>query len=673
MDSQKSLPTSSLAYALAWKKYLQSGEINCEVIKPPIAESWKRCHEASVNPLGGECQHILESRELSRAKEEQYELFHTAMPIIHYHYQFIKGTGVVFVLTDKMGYILAILGDNPVIQDAQKIHFMDGARWTENEVGTNAIGTSLQLQQPINVTAVEHYCQKHHQWTCSAAPIFNPQGTLMGIIDLSGPSRTFHEQALGLAAAIASAVTIQLILERKARELQLIDKRFALVFNHTSDGMIEVDAHGMIKRANSVASVLMQRAETDMIGKPFEEIWKSEDLPIMTALRSNCLNYECSLPYQGIRRAYFLCGEPFSDATGHITGGIVMFKQIDKTPQIVKSKTLGGYGNASYSFADIIGNHPGILEAKHIAQLAAKGLSSVLLQGECGTGKEIFAQAIHQASPRRNGPFVAVNCGAIPKELISSELFGYDEGAFTGAKRGGKPGKFEIASGGTLFFDEIGDMPFEQQIALLRALQENKITRVGGNKEIPVDVRVICATNKHLLREVMHGRFRDDLYYRLNVITIQIPPLRERREDAMLLFTHFLRRYERLQGKEFTVEPDVFEYIQHYSWPGNIRELKSFVERLVSLSEDQTLRVINFPQEDEISEELSAPEPLESAVYVSPSADRNTRKHELARSEKQRITLTLDRQHGNVSRAAHELGMSRNTLYRKMRLYGIKN
>ncbi len=253
------------------------------------------------------------------------------MPIIQYHYQFVKDTGVVFVLTDKLGYILAILGDDPVIQDAQKIHFMDGARWTETEVGTNAIGTSLQLQQPINVTAVEHYCQKHHQWTCSAAPIFNPQGTLMGIVDISGPSRTFHEQALGLAAAIASAVTIQLIMEKKARELQLIDKRFALVFNHTSDGIIEVDAYGMIKRANSVASVLLQRTETDMIGKPFEEIWKSEDLPIMTALRSNRLNYECSLPYQGIRRAYFLCGEPFSDATGRVTGGIVMFKPIDKT------------------------------------------------------------------------------------------------------------------------------------------------------------------------------------------------------------------------------------------------------------------------------------------------------------------------------------------------------
>ncbi len=188
-----------------------------------------------------------------------------------------------------------------------------------------------------------------------------------------------------------------------------------------------------------------------MIGKPFEEIWKSEDLPIMTALRSNRLNYECSLPYQGIRRAYFLCGEPFSDATGRVTGGIVMFKPIDKTLQIVKNKTSDTYGNASYSFADIIGNHPGILDAKRIAQLAAKGISPILLQGECGTGKEIFAQAIHQASPRRNGPFVAVNCGAIPKDLISSELFGYDEGAFTGAKRGGKPGKFEIASAGRFF------------------------------------------------------------------------------------------------------------------------------------------------------------------------------------------------------------------------------
>ena len=216
-------------------------------------------------------------------------------------------------------------------------------------------------------------------------------------------------------------------------------------------------------------------------------------------------------------------------------------------------------------------------------------------------------------------------------------------------------------------------MPFEHQVALLRVLQEKKMTRIGGNREIPVDVRVICATNKDLFSEVMHGRFRDDLYYRLNVITIHIPPLRSRQEDIILLFMHFLRTHEMLQGKEFTIEPETFEYLQHYSWPGNVRELKSLVERVVSLAQDYTIRVTDFHQETNLPEKFYSYSPLETAEYVTSSPDRTTRKQELARIEKQKITLMLDRQHGNVSRAAKELGMSRNTLYRKMRLYGIKN
>jgi transcriptional regulator with PAS, ATPase and Fis domain len=356
-----------------------------------------------------------------------------------------------------------------------------------------------------------------------------------------------------------------------------------------------------------------------------------------------------------------------------VIGGLILLTPLEESTTLVNQVRTSPQKNSSYTFADVIGNHPAILEAKHLAQLATSNLAKVLLQGECGTGKEIFAQAIHHQSPRRAGPFVAVNCGAIPKELVGSELFGYEEGAFTGARRGGKAGKFELAHGGTLFFDEIGDMPVEQQVVLLRVLQEQKVTRLGGHREIPVDVRIICATNKHLFSEVMHGRFREDLYYRLNVITIQIPPLRERKEDIILLFTHFLRSYELLQGQAFTIEPDVFEYLQNYPWPGNVRELKNVVERVASLTQDHTVRVGSLPPEIRMPGELRLQETALSARYVSHFADRQARKQERANVEKQEITYMLDTCHGNVSRAARELGMSRNTLYRKMRLYGIVN
>jgi transcriptional regulator with PAS, ATPase and Fis domain len=302
-------------------------------------------------------------------------------------------------------------------------------------------------------------------------------------------------------------------------------------------------------------------------------------------------------------------------------------------------------------------------------------MSSVLLQGESGTGKEIFAQAIHNRSERCAGPFIAVNCGAIPRELIGSELFGYAEGAFTGAKRGGKPGKFELAGGGTLFLDEIGDMPLEQQVALLRVLQERKVTRIGCDKEIPVDVRVICATNKRLLEEVEKGTFRKDLYYRLNVISITIPPLRERSEDIIALFNYFLEKLDK-HCRSFAVSLDVIEQIVRYDWPGNVRELQNVVERIVSLTEGRTVTVGNLPREirdwqpagtKQVSESSSA----DNKIAVTWKSEQRRRLQE--ENERQEILALLSDHKGNVSLTARTMGISRNTLYRKMKQYAISN
>jgi transcriptional regulator with PAS, ATPase and Fis domain len=220
-------------------------------------------------------------------------------------------------------------------------------------------------------------------------------------------------------------------------------------------------------------------------------------------------------------------------------------------------------------------------ETVEVARMAARSSSNVLIEGESGTGKELFAQAIHNASRRSAGAFVAVNCGAIPRELIASELFGYSEGAFTGAKKGGNPGKFELADGGTLFLDEIGDMPLEQQVALLRVIQDKSISRIGSNQVIPVDVRIICATNKNLLELMQTGRFRQDLYYRLNVINLRILPLRERKEDIPLLFEHFLQQMN--QDCRSIIPNDFTERLLSYDWPGNVRELQNTVERIIHL------------------------------------------------------------------------------------------
>jgi transcriptional regulator with PAS, ATPase and Fis domain len=314
-----------------------------------------------------------------------------------------------------------------------------------------------------------------------------------------------------------------------------------------------------------------------------------------------------------------------------------------------------------------------------VAKAAAANMSNVLLQGESGTGKEVFAQAIHNASDRRNDPFVALNCAALPRELVGSELFGYEEGAFTGAKRGGRPGKFELASGGTLLLDEIGDMPLDQQGSLLRAIQEKAVVRIGGDRLIKVDVRIIAATNQDLLGLVEQGRFRRDLYYRLNVIQITVPPLRERRQDIELLFRYFLDDMAAEAGTSVKgLDPEVTRCLIRYNWPGNIRELQNVVERLVLIARDGQIVPEHLPPEVLFGSKEHRSEGWEwgprSVLSVSPDlSNRETRKRHLIDREKEDIMQALDTHGGNVAKTAQALGISRNTLYRKMKSYQISN
>lgn len=318
-------------------------------------------------------------------------------------------------------------------------------------------------------------------------------------------------------------------------------------------------------------------------------------------------------------------------------------------------------------FDNIVGESTKLLEAKRVASLAATTSLNILLQGESGTGKEIFAQAIHNRSQWQNGPFVALNCGIIPRELIGSELFGYAEGAFTGAKHGGKPGKFELAAGGTLFLDEIGDMPLEQQVALLRVLEEKQLTRVGSTKVIPVNVRIICATNKNLLQQVENGTFRQDLYYRLNVISVTLPPLRNRAKDIPLLFSRLLEKLSRDRGRKFVVSHEFVQALQQYPWPGNVRELQNAVERAVSLSETGILAVSDLPAEIPAS-----PQAVQQPVLPLPAQPVNAadlcrqQRQSMKKAEQQHILAMLAKHGGNISAAARELGITRKTLYRKL-------
>jgi transcriptional regulator with PAS, ATPase and Fis domain len=349
--------------------------------------------------------------------------------------------------------------------------------------------------------------------------------------------------------------------------------------------------------------------------------------------------------------------------SGEVLGVVATLTEMKRATSLAQ-RIVGS--TARFTFGDIIGESASVRRRLQLAEAAARSDSTVLLTGESGTGKELLAQAIHNAGPRAGGPFVGINCAAIPRELLESELFGYEAGAFTGAKKGGHPGRFELAESGTILLDEIGDMPLEMQAKLLRVLQEKRVQRLGGTREIPLDVRVICTTNRDLAEEVERGRFRQDLLYRLRVIHLELPPLRERRDDIPLLVEHFLGLYSaRLDRRVRGVTPQVLEALMSYSWPGNIRELEHILEGEVNLAAPGQELLTEIPATIEAWRRRHAVF-VDATPAPSPGGVRS-----IAETERALLLEALVAHRGSVPDVARALGVSRGTVYNKMKKFQI--
>lgn len=373
---------------------------------------------------------------------------------------------------------------------------------------------------------------------------------------------------------------------------------------------------------------------------------------------------------------------PVLDDTGEVVYGfgMVVFDDISQLREILErnkvlenkisvyQKELKSIRGAKYSWENLIGHAPAMQEVKHMASRSAKTQSNVLIVGESGTGKELFAHAIHNDSLRSEGPFIKINCAAIPKDLLESELFGYEEGAFTGAKKQGKIGKFELAMGGTIFLDEIGDMPMDMQVKILRVLQEKEIERIGSHRTIPIDCRIIAATNKNLQEAIREGHFREDLYYRLNVINIEVPPLRCRKEDIEVLTFKLMNKLSEQLGRYVnSISNEALEALKAYSFPGNIRELENVIERAINLTDKECIEIQHLPSylleygsiSHDSAEKQPAYEPLQ------------TLREAVEEVEKVTIIRTLKAVNGNKLKASKLLGISRTSLYEKVEKYHI--
>lgn len=656
--------------AKAWKKFITSATIDDENVRTEIAASWQRCYEASVNPYSGVSHLLLNQQQLAELLAKKRSLIQIAKLFMTNLYQFVAGSDFIVMLSDEYGYIMEVIGDSDTMAYAKKLNLSKGASWIEEEVGTNGIGTALAIQKPVQISGAEHYCQKVQFWTCSAAPILDSSGNVIGVLQMSGPSWKTHQHTLGMVVAAVEAIKNQIRVQMRNRELTLLNNRLKNVILTASDGIIVIDKEGVIEQINPAAEKIFSQTEREIKGNLIINHLGSS-LMVKEMLTTGKSYKESEVITNSLNGSIHCLssGKPIKDDNGDITGGVIFINPINKIKNLI-NRFSGAH--ATFQFEDIVGVSEQLIKAIQLAKIAAGSKSHVLLQGESGTGKEVFAQSIHNLSCRNNGPFVAINCGAIPRELIGSELFGYEGGSFTGAKTSGRPGKFEMASGGTLFLDEIGDMPLEHQVALLRVLQDKRITRIGGYNTIMVDVRIICASNKDLHAEVIKGNFRQDLFFRLNVINISLPPLRERREDIPLLFDAFFKEICHKMGVVFPpVDSWVITYLSRYDWPGNVRELQNVIERMVNIANGQRIGLEHLPSEiiaPRLQKFKLKGECSESNKFT---AEKIKIKELLANNERLEITNILLAHNGNISDTARNMGISRNSLYKKLKKLNI--
>lgn len=458
---------------------------------------------------------------------------------------------------------------------------------------------------------------------------------------------------------------LQLESMRKKEQLEIQLERYRNILNYTHDAIIAVDAQGRVEVTNQVAERMMDPRKRPFEGRPIEEVLPNTH--IRAVLRSGKAETDQMM---NIHNTTVSTNRIPIIVNNEVKGVVATFQDIhalQNTERSIRIKLHEKGLAAKYRFSDIIGESQAVKNVKELAENFADSQFTVMLYGETGTGKEMFAQSIHNASPRRDGPFVAVNCMAFSKSLLESELFGYADSSFTGAKRGGKPGLFELAHGGTIFLDEIGELPMEFQAQFLRVLQEKEVRRVGGDSVIPVDIRVIGATNSNLLERVEAGTFRQDLYYRLNVLNLHIPALREREDDFLQIADsiHESLFPDRTESQRAVVY-HILEHYRGYDWPGNVRELNNVVERICLLA-------MRGFTEKRILQALEEMRP--SSGMWNASEDRRlpdsskTEKPEdsLDSVEEAYIRAALQRNDGNISATARDLHISRSTLYRKLR------
>jgi len=635
-----------LVVASAWERFLQDQPLEAKGVRSVVLASWQRCRSEAVDPAkhsapGAATEHVRQLQRQSR------DLCDAARPALEGLREILRECGTLIMLCDPGGTILQLNGETRARSVGERINLATGGCWNEDVIGTNAIGTAIATAAPVQIHANEHFCLDVKRWTCAAAPIFDPFGrTLLGVVDISGVKETFHGHTLGLVVAAASQIECELARRNVALHERLLTRSIDHFIRYASDYVVLVDSRGRIVRTNGNAQAARESYDVRL---PCEVGGQVPGLDLTLPDIDRC----CQRP-QWLRSEWL---HPIKDHDGMLGTMLVIPLGARQHRPAVSLPMATAPMAANDAFGEIIGTSEVLEATKARARRIAPLDLPVLLLGETGAGKELFARALHRAGNRPEGPFIAVNCGAFTRELLASELFGYTDGAFTGARRGGLAGKFEQADGGTLFLDEVGEMPLEMQPHLLRVLQDGVVVRLGDTRERRVSVRIVAATNRDLQKEIAAGRFREDLYHRLCVVSLLLPPLRDRPGDIEAIIAHLNSKLARKYGcAPKQPEPAVWQALLRYRWPGNIRELQNVFEVMFALSEGHIIDTSLLPP--------SIAQTPKDSVSTSPSMAAPPGR--LEEMERQAILDAIANSHGNISMAARTLGISRSTLYVKL-------
>ena len=633
-------PTDTLLQQ-ARVRLTEHGEFFTEGMDERLARSWQRSLAAGLSPQDRATDAVhSSSMELRQALAGNHDLLAHSRPVMDFLFEQVRHSQGMVILADKCGTLMHTLGHADFLDKAQRVALTSGASWLEQHRGTNAIGTALAEASGVEIHGAEHFFERNAFLTCTAAPILSARGELMGILDISGDQRSGHPHTLGLVSMAARMIENRLLTSSARRQTRLHLHARLEGIGTVAEAIVVLSDDGWIVGANSHAMGMLALRKTDLNSRRVGDVL--------------AMSYEQLLQLQHRRP-----GQPLQV---HMHDGAVLYAMLHLPHSIALCPPAAEPASTLDALARL---DTGDIRWRSAADKVRKVLDkpiAVLIQGESGVGKELFARAAHDSSTRCGKPFVAINCAAVPENLIEAELFGYAPGAFTGAKREGSLGRLREAHGGTLFLDEIGDMPLGLQARLLRVLQERQVTPLGDGKAVPVDFALLCASHRKLRDEADAGRFRSDLYYRINGLTVVLPPLRER-EDFAVLTQRMLADFN--PGREVQLEPALMVRLKAYHWPGNLRQYSNVLRTASAMLDDHEDHIAWKHLPDDVQEDLAANADAARASLTEKSKREET-PHNLQALGRAAIQQALDSSAGNRSKAAKLLGISRQTLYRKL-------